>query len=144
MHLANLHAGTRDEAEVENCLQISKEKTQTEVTQLVDNQLDIKANGLFDWRIEKFVFDVKVINLFARHCPKNIPNSYKYLETLKKLKNEPILVEVEKITCPSTEAPFADSVASVHGVSVLLSKLPKIEKRIFFSIEKTCSKTVII
>ena len=70
MHLANLHAGKCDDVEVENCIQISKEKTQTEATQLVDNQLDFKAKGLLGWRFKNFVYDIKVINLFARHCPK--------------------------------------------------------------------------
>ena len=46
-------------------------------------------------------FDVKVFILYAKSCPRSISGSYRYHESIRKLKNEQRTIEVEKDTfCP--------------------------------------------
>ena len=66
-----------------------------------DARLDFKANGFFDSRFSRTFFDVKVFNPYAKSCPRSIPDSYKYHESIKKLKYEQRIIDVEKATfCP--------------------------------------------
>ena len=59
-------------------------------------RLDIKANGLWESRLHRTFFDVKVFNPHAKSCPKNTKDAYRYHESLKKLKYEKRIVEVEQ------------------------------------------------
>ena len=45
---------------------------------------------------EPFFFDVKIFNPLAKSCPKNSVEAYKYHESLKCLKYEQRILEVEK------------------------------------------------
>ena len=46
-------------------------------------------------------FDVKVVNSYAKSCPRSIPDSYKYHEYIKKLKYEQRIIKVKKAAfCP--------------------------------------------
>ena len=58
-------------------------------------RLDIKANGLWDTRFSRTFFDVKIFNPLAKSCPKQIKEAYKYHESLKKLKYEQRITNVE-------------------------------------------------
>ena len=66
------------------------------VTKVDEARLDIKANGLWESRFHRSFFDVKVFNPHAKSCPKNTKDAYRYHESLKKLKYEKRIVEVEQ------------------------------------------------
>ena len=100
---ANLLNEFCDDVEVEPCLQSLQGKTFANRTATIDDDagLDIKANGFFDSRFNRTLFNVKVFNAYAKSCPRSIPDSYKYHESIKKLKYEKKIMEVEKATfCP--------------------------------------------
>ena len=59
-------------------------------------RLDVKANGLWESRFSLCFFDVKIFNPLARSCPKNSVEAYKYHESLKSLKYEQRILDVEK------------------------------------------------
>ena len=61
-------------------------------------RLDIKANGLWDSRFCRTLFDVKIFNPLAESCPKVITEAYKFYETQKKLKYESRIINVKKST----------------------------------------------
>ena len=58
-------------------------------------QIDIKSNGLCG-RHSAVFFDVKFFNPLAKSCPKNSVEAYKYQESLKCLKYEQRIYDVEK------------------------------------------------
>ena len=60
-----------------------------------DARLDIKANGLWESRFSRAFFDVKIFNPHAKSCPKTIKEAYKYHESMKKLKYEQRIIDVE-------------------------------------------------
>ena len=101
---ANLLNEVCDDFEVEPCLQSLEGETFANRTTTIDDdaRLDIKANSFFDSRFSRTFFDVKVFNPYAKSCPRSIPeDSYKYHESIKKLKYEQRIIEVEKPTiCP--------------------------------------------
>ena len=66
------------------------------VTKDNEARLDIKANGLWESRFNRTFFDVKVFNPHAKSCPKNTKDAYRYNESLKNLKYEKRIVEVEQ------------------------------------------------
>ena len=57
--------------------------------------MDIKANGLWGSIFERTFFDVKVFNPYARTCPKTPKDAYAYHESIKKLKYEERITEIE-------------------------------------------------
>ena len=82
-------------------------------------RLDIKASGLWESRFCRTFFDVKVFNPHATSCPKTIKDAYKYHESLKKLKYEQRILEVENSTfnplifaCTGGAGPSASKVMS--------------------------------
>ena len=100
---ANLLNEVCDDVEVEPCLQSLQGETFANRTTTIDDdaRLDIKANGFFDSRFSRTFFDVKVFNPYAKSCPRSILDSYKYHESIKKLKYEQRIIDVEKATfCP--------------------------------------------
>ena len=100
---ANLLNEVCDDVEVEPCLQSLQGETFANRTTTIDDdaRLDIKANGFFDSCFSRTFFDVKVFNPYAKSCPRSIPDSYKYHESIKKLKYEQRIIDVEKATfCP--------------------------------------------
>ena len=101
--IANLLNEVCDDVEVEPCLQSLQVETFANRTTTIDDdaRLDIKANGFFDLRFSRTFFDLKVFNPYAKSCPRSIPDSYIYHESIKKLKYEQRIIEVEKATfCP--------------------------------------------
>ena len=66
------------------------------VTKYDEARLDIKANGLWESRFHRTFFDVKVFNPHNKSCQKNTKDAYRYHESLKKLKYEKRIVEVEQ------------------------------------------------
>ena len=58
-------------------------------------RLDIKANGLWDTRFSRTLFDVKIFNPMAKSCPKDVNAAYKHHEALKKLKYKQRVIDVE-------------------------------------------------
>ena len=60
-----------------------------------DARLDIKANGLWGSRFTRTFFDVKIFNPHAKSCPKTLKDAYSYHESLKKLKYEQRINDVE-------------------------------------------------
>ena len=60
-----------------------------------DARLDIKANGLWESRFSRTFFDVKIFNPHAKSCPKTIKEAYKYHDSMKKLKYEQRIIDVE-------------------------------------------------
>ena len=60
-----------------------------------DARLDIKANGLWESRFSRTFFDVKIFNPHAKSCPKTIKEAYKYHESMKKLKYEQRIIDLE-------------------------------------------------
>ena len=100
---ANLLNEVCDDVEVEPCLQTLQGEIFANRTTTTDDdaRLDIKYNGLFDSRLRRTLFDVKMLTPYAKTCPRSIPDSYKYHESIKKLKYEQWIIEVEKATfCP--------------------------------------------
>ena len=100
---ANLLNEVCDCVEVEPCLQCLQGETFANRTTTFDDdaRLDIKANGVFDSSFSRTFFNVKVFNPYAKSCPRSIPDSYKYHESIKKLKYEQRIIDVEKATfCP--------------------------------------------
>ena len=84
-----------------------------------DARLDIKANGLWESRFSRTFFDVKVFNPHARSCPKNTKEAYKHHESMKKLKYEQRIIDVENSTfnplvfaCTGGAGPSASKVMS--------------------------------
>ena len=101
---ANLLNEVCDDVEVEPCLPSLQGETFANRTTTIDDdaRLDIKANGFFDSRFSRTFFDVKVFIPYAKICPRSIPDSYKYQESIKKLKYEQRIIDVKKSTfCPS-------------------------------------------
>ena len=98
--LANLLNEVCDDIEVEPCLQTLQGETFANRTTTIDDdaRLDITANGFFDSGFSRTFFDVKVFNPFAISCPRSLPDSYNYHESIKKLKYEQRIIEVEKAT----------------------------------------------
>ena len=92
-----------DDVKVEPCLQTLQAETFANRTTITDDdaRLYINANGFFDSRFSGTFFDVNVFNPYAKICPRSKPGSYKYHESIKKLKYEQRIIEVEKATfCP--------------------------------------------
>ena len=59
-------------------------------------RLDIRANGLCDSRFSRTYFYIKIFNPLAKSCPKEVKKeAYKYHETLKNLKYEQRILDVE-------------------------------------------------
>ena len=87
-----------DDVEVEPCLQSSQGETFAHD----DARLDMKANEFsrtfFGSSFSRTFFDRKVFIPYAKSCPRSIPNSYKYHESIKKLKYEKRIIEGEKAT----------------------------------------------
>ena len=87
-----------DDVKIEPCLHtlqgefFPNRSTNTDV----DARLDIKANGLFDLRFNRAFFVVKMINPYSEMWPRSIPVSYKYHESIKKLKYEQGNIEGKK------------------------------------------------
>ena len=82
-------------------------------------RLDIRANELWDSRFSRTYFDVKIFNPLAKSCPKEVKESYKYHETLKKLKCEQRILDVENssfnplvFACSGGAGPSASKVMS--------------------------------
>ena len=67
---ANLLNEDCDDVEVEPCHQTLERETFANRTTNIDNdaQLDIKANGFFNSRFSRTLFDVKVFNPYAKSC----------------------------------------------------------------------------
>ena len=60
-----------------------------------DARLDIKPNGLWGARFSRTFFDVKIFNHHAKSCPKTISDAYKYHESVKTLKYQQRILDVE-------------------------------------------------
>ena len=82
-------------------------------------RLYIRANGLWDSRFSRTFFDVKIFNPLAKYCPKEVKEAYKYHETLKKLKYEQRILDVENssfnplvFACSGGAGPSASKVMS--------------------------------
>ena len=60
-----------------------------------DARLDIKANGLWGGRFRRTFFDVKIFNPYANSCPKTISDIYKYHESVKTLKYQQRILDVD-------------------------------------------------
>ena len=60
-----------------------------------DARLDIKANVLWGGRFSRTFFDVKIFNPHAKSCPKTISHAYKYHESVKTLKYQQRILDVE-------------------------------------------------
>ena len=100
---ANLLNEVCDDVEVEPCLQtLQGENFENKTTTTDDNaRLNIEANGFFESRSCRTFFDVKVFSPYAKSCLRSIQDSYKYHESIKKLKYEQRIMEVDKSTfCP--------------------------------------------
>ena len=92
-----------NDVEVEPCLQALQRETFANRTSSIDDdaELDIKANGFFDSGFSRTFFDVKVFNSYAKGCPRSIPVSFKYHESIKKLKYVQKIIDVENASlCP--------------------------------------------
>ena len=89
-----------DDVDLEPCLQFLRGETFANITTAIDEdaRLDIKANCFFDTRFNRALIDVKVFNTSAKSCPRSIRDSCKYYESIKKLKYEQSIIEVEKAT----------------------------------------------
>ena len=85
------------DVQIEPKLQELQGETFTNKTACSDDEArpDIKANGLWGNRFERTYFDVRIFNPLATSCPKTIKDAYKYHETIKKLKYEERILEVE-------------------------------------------------
>ena len=57
--------------------------------------MDIKANGLWETRFIRTIFDVKIFNPHEKFCPRTIKEAYKLYEAQKRLKYGQRKVEVE-------------------------------------------------
>ena len=92
----NLLSEVFDEVKVEPCLHSLQGETFTNRTANIDDddRLDIKANGFIDSRLSRTFYDVKVFNLYAKSCPRSIPDYYKYHESIKKLNYEQRIIEL--------------------------------------------------
>ena len=82
-------------------------------------RLDIRANGLWDSRFSRTYSDVKISNPLAKSCPKELKEAYKNHETLKKLKYEQRILDVENssfnplvFACSGGAGPSASKVMS--------------------------------
>ena len=82
-------------------------------------RLDIRANGLWDSLFSRTFFDVKIFNPLAKSCPKEVKEALKYHETLKKLKYERRILDVENssfnplvFACSRGAGPSASKVMS--------------------------------
>ena len=96
---ANLGNEVCDDVELEHCLQSLQGETFAKTTTIDDNtRLNVKANVFFESHFSSKFFDVKEFNLYAKICQRSIPDSYKYHESIKKLKYEQRIIEVEKAT----------------------------------------------
>ena len=60
-----------------------------------DARFDIKANGLWGSRFSRTFFDVKIFNIHAKSCPKTISDAYKNHESVKTLKYQQRILDVE-------------------------------------------------
>ena len=58
-------------------------------------RLDIKANGFWGGRLSRTFFDVKFFNSHAKSCPKTISDAYKYHESVKTIKYQQRILDVE-------------------------------------------------
>ena len=81
--------------------------------------VSISANGLWDSRFSRTYFDVKIFNPLTKSCPKEVKEAYKYHETLKKLKYEQRILDVENssfiplvFACSGGAGPSASKVMS--------------------------------
>ena len=78
------------------CFDVEGESFDNKTTTTEDEtRLDIKANGLWEARFNRTLFDVKVFNPHAKSCPRTIKEAYKLHEAQKRLKYEQRIVEVE-------------------------------------------------
>ena len=86
------------DVEVEPILQLLQGESFIHKTTSTDENArqDIKANGLWGSRFSCYFFDVKIFNPIAKSCPKNSVEAYKYHDSLKCLKYEQRILDVEK------------------------------------------------
>ena len=77
-------------------------------------RLDIRPNGLWDSRLSRTCFDVKIFNPLAKYSPKEVKEATNYHETLKKLKYEQRILDVEN----SSFNPLVFSCSGGAGPSV--------------------------
>ena len=92
--LATLLDEVCHDVEIEPKLQ-SLEGNKTTTTE-DDARLDIKANGLWGGRFSRTFFDVKIFNNpHAKSYPKTISDAYKYHESVKTLKYQQRILDVE-------------------------------------------------
>ena len=92
-----------DDVEAEPCLQTLQGETFSNKTATTDEnaRLDIKADCIFDSIFSRKFFSWIIFNQYVRSCPRSIPDSYKYHDSIKKLKYGQKIIEVEKATfCP--------------------------------------------
>ena len=92
-----------------------------------DARPDIKANGLWGGRFSRIFFDVKIFNPNAKSCPKTISDAYKYHESVKTLKYQQRILDVEHsssvpliFACTRGAAP--DSTKTVQKLAEKLSE----------------------
>ena len=88
------------DVEVEPCLQSMEGETFANRTTTIndDARIDIKAFVFLNSRFSRPFSDMKAFNPYAKSCPRSIPDSYQYHESIKKLKYEQRIIEVEKAT----------------------------------------------
>ena len=60
-----------------------------------DARLDSKANGFWGGRFSRTLYDVKIFNPHAKSCPKTISGAFKYHESVKTLKYQQRILDVE-------------------------------------------------
>ena len=86
------------DAELEPTLQLLQGESFIHKTTSTDENArpEIKANGLWGSRFSRCFFDVKIFNPLAKLCPKKSVEAYKYHESLKCLKHEQRILDVEK------------------------------------------------
>ena len=95
----SIHANSNCyDVEVEPILQLLQGESFKHKTTSTDENArqDIKANGLWGSRFSRYFFDVKIFNPIAKSCPKNSVEAYKYHDSLKCLKYEQRILDVEK------------------------------------------------
>ena len=119
---ANLLNEVCNDVAVEPCLQTLQGQAFANRTTTTDDDArpNIKVNSLFESRFSGTFFDVKVVNPYATSCPRRIPDSYKYHESIKKLKCEQKIIEAEKVTfsplifpCPGGAGPAASKAIQI-------------------------------
>ena len=101
-------------------------------------RLDIKANGNWGCRFSRIFFEVKVFNPHAKSCPKTISDAYKYHESIRTLKYQQRILDVEHRSF--VPLIFAYTGGAAPGST---KTVPKLAEKISKNRNESYSKTII-